>query len=120
MFSLCLSFGEQYNRLSKKERIRSLRTILYYIPLNICHRPEDCRFIRPFDPDQSRTQEGKSLKEILKMITGGGNECGDKAHFRQVDIKIYSIFLLISFSSEPLKLNLNENLQNVNHDIINI
>ena len=23
-------------------------------------------------------REGKSLKEILKMITGGGNECGDK------------------------------------------
>jgi hypothetical protein len=78
MFSLRLSLEAQYNRLYKKERIRSLRTILYYFPLNICHLPEDCRFIRPFDPDQPWTQEGKSLKEILKMITGGGNECEDK------------------------------------------
>ena len=40
--------------------------------------------------------------------------------FRQVDIKIHSIFLLISFFSELLKFHLNQKLLNVNHDIINI
>ena len=40
--------------------------------------------------------------------------------FRQVDIKIHSIFLLILFFSELLKFNLNQKLLNVNHNIINI
>ena len=40
--------------------------------------------------------------------------------FRQVDIKIHSIFLSISFFSELWKFHLNQKLLNVNHNIINI
>ena len=40
--------------------------------------------------------------------------------FRQVDIKIYLFFLLISFFSELLKLNSSKKLLTVDHIIINI
>ena len=59
--------------------------------------------------------EGKLSSTVLRR-----GKAGNRFFLSDVDIKIHSIFLLISFFSELLKFNLNQKLLNVNHNIINI
>jgi hypothetical protein len=42
------------------------------------------------------------------------------AHFRQVDVKIHLIYLLISIFLKRSEINFNKKLLNVDHNIINI
>ena len=88
-------------------------------------------YIRPHEGLEGKTPAeacGIELKGENKWITLIQNasikslseKCYDLPCFRQVDIKIHSIFLLISFFSELLKFNLNQKLLNVNHNVSNI
>ena len=43
-----------------------------------------------------------------------------KSHFRQVDVKIHLIYLLISIFLKRSEINFNKKLLNVDHNIINI
>src|SRR5665647_3237589 len=80
-FSLCQSFVKPlfcskvdrniYHFREKKELKVEFRKIFFLIfPFEICHRPKDCSFFRPLDPNQARTEKSKFHPFFLAFSQG--------------------------------------------------